>query len=504
MTVILGQKRLLKVASFLSFLMLFMFGNVTISQAQRSFWSRQEKIPEYNEVTEEPPYMIPDQNHIIHGFNSQPLQLDLQDSPRAIFYRFWTLENGWSIPNDILFDQSGSSLDLVGVTSDKLGLVHLVYEGNSNNLYYTQSTLAAAGQPDSWSVPQLIASSVTTIRPGIANVGAIAASADGNQIVVVFSGAEFGSGLYFVGSVDHGESWSTPYPVYLASGNLLITDPEIYSSESNNFYSVWTTLQSDGFGGPGYFARFDSGTASWTEPMQIDIPGIRTPSVIEYDNAVFISYHHINSNGNWWRRSEDRGQTWSYPSQVSAPHVGTNGGLSFVVDSRDILHAFFGERIDDNNHGMWHVIWTGKTWSTPEAVVRGSQVKDIVGGRGFDPRSARAVISNGNLVLVAWGTDGAAGLNGSWFSYKVLDAPEIANEPLPLPTDLNLFSSTPYISALPDTIAQSTSIPGLINEKASSELLQSPQTYILIGVIPVVLTLLGVILFFAFIRPNRR
>jgi hypothetical protein len=65
--------------------------------------------------------------------------------------------------------------------------------------------------------------------------------------------------------------------------------------------------------------------------MALDSPGIRTPSVIETQGTVFVSYHHINVNGNWWKKSVDGGRTWSFPEQFSSRHEGTNGGVSFVI-----------------------------------------------------------------------------------------------------------------------------------------------------------------------------
>ena len=60
----------------------------------------------------------------------------------------------------------------------------------------------------------------------------------------------------------------------------------------------------------------------------------------------------------------------------------------------------------------------------------------MVGSNGFGPRSARAVVSNGNVILVTWGTDGFQGTNGAWYSYKKIDAPELPTELLPSSKDL--------------------------------------------------------------------
>jgi hypothetical protein len=116
--------------------------------------------------------------------------------------------------------------------------------------------------------------------------------------------------------------------------------------------------------------------------------------------------------------------------------------VSFAIDSNNVMHAFFGQRNNDNNHGMWHIIWLGNSWSNSESIVRGPQIRDAIGGEGFDPRSANAVISNGNVLLVTWGTDGAAGENGAWYSYTILDTPELPLVPLPTPKETSRSSTS--------------------------------------------------------------
>ena len=473
-------------------LFITMFSNVTHSTAQQAFfWSSQKRIPDYYDSTEEPPYLIADMDHTVHAFNSQPLDLDDSASPKAVFYRQWTKENGWTFPNDILFDDGGGNTDLVSVTSDQTGVVHLVFQRNNRNLFYTYAYLALAEDPAAWAIPNLITDHSSAIRPGVANIGAIAVDGNGNDIVVIYSGSEYGNGLYYVASFDKGKNWSTPYPIYLAEEvDMIVTDPEIYFGQSGFFHAVWSTFKSDGSGGPGYYVRLDPNEQTWSDAIDLDISGIRTPSVIEYQDDVIVSYHHFSSNGNWWRRSSDGGQSWSPPSQVSPRFVGTNGGLTFTIDSNDTLHAFFGERIDDNNHGMWHIIWTGNSWTNPEAVVRGSQVKDLTGGKGFDPRSARAVVINGNIILVTWGTDGAAGLNGAWYSYKVLDTPELPSQPLPLPSVGIGNDSIPTPSKMPTTRSAITPTIEVDLSDTNPGVRWSPQFAIFVGVIPAILLLI--------------
>jgi hypothetical protein len=487
---------------YLIAVLFLLFINVSGPKAQGAFfWSEQKRIPDYPDFTQEPPYLIADQNNTIHAFNAQVLQPDEENSPKAIFYRQWTREGGWTSPNDIIYDRGGGTVDILGVVSDSSGTVYLLFQKDFHDIYLTVTHLADAGKSTDWSSPILLASQSTHVGIGFEIIGAIATDDNGN-LVVIYSGSEVGKGLYSVSSSDYGSNWSDPYPVYLTGDDtVVVTDPALYVGRSGLFHAVWSTFLNNGSGGPGYYGQYDPGTRTWTEPIPLDLPGIRTPDVIEYEDQIIVSYYHRNVNGNWWRISGDGGKSWSIPSQVSTHHVGTNGRVSFVVDSQNNLYAFFGERINDLNHGMWQSRWTGYTWTEPEPVVRGPQIRDVIGGDGFDPRAARAIVSNGNLILVTWTTDGFAGENGVWYSVKQVDAPALPSVALQEPT--NIPPATITVSA-PSTAVQvaATATRAFDKNDDTPGSALNPQLSIIIGVVPVLLVLLGTIFIFSF-RHNK-
>ena len=224
-------------------ILILLFVNVSQPKAQASsFWSEQKRIPDYPDFAHEPPFMIADQNNTVHAFNAQPLHADEADSPQAIFYREWTKEGGWTIPNDIIYDSTGGSLDILGVTSDSSGMVYLIFQQDFFNIYITSAYLSDAGSSTSWSPPVLIAAQSTHVGIGFEGIAAIAADNNGN-VVVIYSGSEFGKGLYSVSSSDRGVTWSNPYPVYLTGDEtIIITDPALYLGQSGNFHAVWDLL----------------------------------------------------------------------------------------------------------------------------------------------------------------------------------------------------------------------------------------------------------------------
>src|SRR6185436_8292405 len=213
---------------YLITILFLLFINVSGPKAQVAFfWSEQKRIPDFPDFTQEPPYLIADQNNTIHAFNAQVLRPDDENSPKAIFYRQWTKEGGWTSPNDIIYDNAGGTVDLLGVTSDSTGTVYLLFEKDYFNIYLTVAYLGNAGNSNAWSPPVLLASQATHVGIGFEIIGAIATDGNGN-LVVVYSGSEVGKGLYSVNSSDYGNNWSDPYPVYLTGDEtVVVTDPAL-------------------------------------------------------------------------------------------------------------------------------------------------------------------------------------------------------------------------------------------------------------------------------------
>jgi hypothetical protein len=185
--------------------------------------------------------------------------------------------------------------------------------------------------------------------------------------------------------------------------------------------------------------------------------------------------------------------------------VGVNGAMSFVVDSNDNLHFLWAQRItaSPDIHGVWHSMWLDGRWTEPEAVVSGPLVSDAIGYRSFDPYEVRAVVSQGNVLLATWRTDPGPEkkANGVWYSYVVLEAPELPQ--VPLPTVLTVASATLTPTAPPPAHTQ-TPAPGPVKTDEGDALtsaapvngaglLGNPALALAVGLVPVVL-LIGVIM----------
>jgi hypothetical protein len=417
------------------------FGLKSVNAEIIQSWTPKQSIPDFEIETERGPFIVSDRNHTVHALNSQ----SFSDGSRAIVYRQWTQSSGWTGPIDIFWEPiDGITLELLDIFLDSNYVIHIIFVWGGD-IYYSRSYLLYAGQASSWSAPTLIGNMVSHPYNG-----AIRGNNEG-KFVITYGGLKQGSGLYTAFSDNDGRNWTEPISVKLAfDPEDRLGEIELFYGESGLIHAVWVYYGVSGFGTEGFYSKLDINTKAWIEPIPLDdSPGAELPSVVEYERDVFISYYHWNINGQWYRVSSDNGDNWSKPIRLSNRHEGRNGSVSFVVDSSQTLHLFFAERTIENIHGVWHFLWKDRRWIDRPSVIEGPRIVDEVGGKGFDPHSANAVIVNGNIVLVTWATDGGAGLNGGWYSYAVLDSPKIAAEEIPALTPQLQISPSPSITIIP-------------------------------------------------------
>jgi len=443
--------RIASVSVIVSLIVSFMLP--TSVWAQRSEpWSPQAPIPDYDQSAEKPPFIVADQANTIHAFNSQSVDDSNGNSNRLVMYRQWSVQQGWSRPNDI-FALDGMDIELLGLYLDQDYVVHLALH-MGGDIYYTFAPLVNAGLAPAWSTPVLVGPLAQ--NPLEATIGG---DSQGN-LAILYAGTADGNGLYMVTSADNGETWSTVQTMALTPDpEIVVAGINVLFANSGALLFVWNEFDQEGIGVAGYYANYDWDQAQLMHLQELDEGGlnlgIKFTTIVEYQDALIMTYYNGRTNGHYWRVSRDGGQSWTEPTRLTPDHIGTNGPVSYAVDSNHVLHLFFGERIDDNNHGVWHLTWSGYGWTGLESIVRGPQIIDHRNGTGFDPYAAKGVVINGNLVFVTWSTDGFAGVNGAWYSYKFIDTPPLPTQQLPaVPLLLQNLTPTPAIP--PTVVAEPT------------------------------------------------
>ena len=467
-------------------------------------WSPQQTIPGYQPDTW-PPILVADQNHVVHAFSSQWLEKNGDDPKRVIVYNQWTPDQGWSEPIDILLPQLKDDARLNSVALDQAGVIHLVFASGDNtqvNLYYSKAPARDAGKASAWSEPILIDANVQDPENAAIYVN------DPLNLGILFAGTEKGNGMYATYSTDGGERWSHPVSIFSTSNReYLVNNLQINQGGSGDVHAIWNEITDGGQGRGIYYTVLNTGDLRWRAPQRIAEAesgyGTNTPAVIERDGELFAFY---NLNGIMMKRSMDGGASWTNPVLIFSRHVGVNGALSLVIDSDNVLHLLFGQRITGNPdiHGMWHSVWQGEKWSEPEAIVSGPAIPDQVGVNAFDPYEARAVVSQGNILLVTWRSDPGLKGNGVWFSYKVLDAPELLGDILPVlqqkPTpelSSESYTPTPTPQNIPSDQNNELLLDGLRN---TPEQTGNPMKPMALGIIPTIFLIAGAIVILRKIR----
>lgn len=378
------------------------------------------------------PVFVADGAGSIHVFHSQ-----FVDNVLSIVYSRWQDGIGWTYPIDIVESPRGDAR-ITGAFLDKLGVFHILFWGGDDlaaDMYYTRAHLEGISQSTAWQEPRLVGKSAV-----VPTTAALVGDGEG-FLGAVYSGNIDGNGLYFIRSLDGGETWSEPSIIFLTGSDLLWpTALQLSQPGDDQVHAVWSLSDETGNSRAVYYARLESDYEQWSD-LVILAEAIEyeadTASIIEYQGQLFVIYHNGFPTTRWMRRSRDSGDTWTQPVRLFE-QVGSNGAAALLVDGKNTLHMFFGNRVGEPAiHGLWHSTWLGQVWSKPTMIVSGSQIRIGPNGEeGFDPSYAQAIVNQGNQIFVVWRHDPMAGPKNIWYSSQYLDAPQYtpASFPTHLPT----------------------------------------------------------------------
>jgi hypothetical protein len=277
--------------------------------------------------------------------------------------------------------------------------------------------------------------------------------------------------------------------------------------QSGQLHAAWNVVTNKGADMSLHYARYDVKQEQWTEPVMLnkkinvkDSFGPSFPSIVDNGSEVVIMY---NNGSPYTTRpvpvgrpiqmvnvSTDGGQTWKEPSVPFYRLLGRSGEHSLSVDSNHVVHAMFTQRIeytstDGKNReigGMWHSSYQNGIWSDPDRFIT-----------SHAPHDVRSVVSQGNVLLVVWREDpGSEQLHGVWFSYTVLDSPEL---PVVVPTAPVIEAvSTPAsgpVSVLTNEAVPLEPTPMLSTDDAPTGIAANPAGPLIIAIVPVLLVLVG-------------
>ena len=490
-------------SAFLAEFLLIIFSGSNHVQARAvASWSPDKQVPGYRDETFTP-FLVADQNRTVHAFASQ--WVGTGDRRHAVVYRQWSLNSGWTRPVDIILSPiSNGRSDFLSALLDSTGNLHVIFmSGDTPNtaIYYSSAPAVLADSALVWSLPVMVAEGASGINSA-AMVGD-----DQGTLVIIYSGNIDGNGVYSVSSSNAGITWTKPSPVFLTDDTTLLPfSLRMVMGPDRNARAVWNVVTNLGVDESLYFANYDMQAAEWGIPVEldtrIDLPdyfGPSFPALVDNGKEIVVVYNGGNpfagrpvNPGRPIQRvrvSTNGGQTWNEPLDPFPFHVGRSGEHTLALDGNGAPHTLFIQRIESIDEegdynligGIWHSAFQNGVWTNPDRFVTTVPAHDV-----------RSIVVQGNVLLAVWREDPGSGESGIWYSYSVLDIPELPV--VPFSTIPAVTSGETDATAIPFSIAP-TPLPdeSIFDLAPPSNLGTNPALSIILGVIPVLLVLVVVL-----------
>jgi hypothetical protein len=500
------MKKIIRISLLLIVIQLALgFNNFKVKADVATQWFPDARIPGYLDDTF-PPFLVADQNRTVHAFASQWVN----DGGRrlAVVYRKWSLSGGWTRPIDIILIPNGDA-QILGAYLDSLDTMHIIFRtggvGNSA-VYYSYAPAANADLVTAWSAPVMVGENALGL-----NSAAIVGD-DQNNLFIIYSGNRDGNGIYYLISENSGGNWSDPSPVFLTNDTTLFPfSLRLAMSPDRKVRAAWNVVTSLGVDERLYFANYDIPNDEWNVPVEldrrIDLPeyfGPSFPALVDNGSDIVVLYNGGNPYAGQFvgpgrpvmraSISRDGGLTWIGPDNPFPLLNGRSGEHSLAVDSLGGVHGLFVMRIDKlvgeeykAIGGIWHGEYKNGIWTNPDRFIPTYSAHDV-----------KAIVSQGNILLAVWREDPGAGQHGVWFSYTLLDTPELPVIPLatvqvPISPQLARTQTSLLYTPTPEFENK------VIESSAPSQWSTNPVFPIIVGVIPVALVVIGIFLAYRFL-----
>lgn len=489
----------------------FGLSNTTAKADVAGQWFPDARVPGYLNDTF-PPFLVADQNRTVHAFASQWIT----DGSRrlAIIYRKWSLSTGWTKPDDIILASSGNA-QILGAfldSSDKMHIIFMTGEARDNAVFYSFAPAANADLITAWSTPVMIGEDAIGV-----NSAAITGD-DQDNLFIIYSGNRDGNGVYSITSNSAGEKWLEPSPIFLTNDTTLIPfSLRLTMGQDGQARATWNVVTSVGVDEKLFFANYNVSNSEWNTPVElnnrIDLPdyfGPSFPAIVDNGEEVVIMYNggnpfpgrpvNLGRPVQLVQLSNDGGKTWSRPLGPFPSHLGRSGEHALVLDGSGVPHSLFTQRIEtttaDGEYsiigGIWHSAFVDGNWANPDRFIT-----------TYSPHDVRAIVSQGNVLLVVWREDpGGGAQHGVWFSYIVLDTPELPVTPLStfsVAVMAQPTSTTTPFPAIPTPLPENNAL-----ENSPPSLWRNNPAFPLVaGIVPVILIVVGMLVAYRFLIKRR-
>lgn len=398
------------------------------------------------------PVTISDPDGRIHVFWSQPDESSGNAAPNEIYY-LRMMDERWSHPALILKYQEGKA-DQISAAVRADGRMMVVWSGgNSGEIHFSRADSAQAMSTLDWTNPQILPSP----RP-VGSSPDIVVNDTGVIHVAYAIPLNEERGVYITNSSDGGDTWSDPVIVFdaVAAEWDMVDDVHLTQTPDGHLHILWTRHTVPGGSGPQalYYAHSDDGGKKWSEADMVVGKPIIWSEIIGIGKDTVHRFWQENSNGRrtlWHQISQDQGNTWGIPINISIFNVELLS-ISISSDSSSQLHLLQSTKEFSGKTFLQHWTWNNKKWIRNEALDLGIDLIAI-------PDSMDTTISTEGLLAVLYaglttGEENDEILNNLFFTNRSLDLPEVTQ-----PTLSALPSPTPTPAPMLETISIPTSMP---------------------------------------------
>jgi hypothetical protein len=461
------------------------FSSAANAQTGTGGWSIPVKLFQAEGGISEPA-LAADQTGILHAFWTHQAEA----LPPAIYYARWN-GNEWTQPVDIAATDNVQGPSAV---ADQFGRLHLIWQGPGNMLSYSSARVEDATNATGWSSPASLAPSNPHAH--------IVADQQGN-LHIVYPGTR-DTGIYHTVSTDGGATWRAPELVSVPANNSATTDfARVAVAPGGSLHVVWTESRLP-VGVPYlgiYYARSSDGGRTWTlpQPMGTSSASIEANIIAVSDDEIYVAWNgSVETSGRYERWSGDGGDSWSEPNTLASPklHGGSTNPPGLAMDSAGTVHVVVNTQPGGivGADATMYVHGRKDEWSPPDDVSQ--QVPDYAGLTNEASAIATTAGNRISIVLVdnagarlwhTWKTAAAPGVGASAFLPDRLGSSAASRDK---PKALVLSSSTEVTAApAPTNSSFKPSASDLANRVSTS-----PETALLVGILPALVVVGGVVL----------
>ena len=433
------------------------------------------------------PALVTDSDGFIHVF--WPEEFPSLDRTLIQYSRF----DGetWSPPIDIHISREFSIIGSTAADIDRNGNIHIVWtEGFNGNVLHTMAPAMDALSATKWIDFNIVGVTASEVK--------VASTPDGRLHVAYAKVLGDEQGLYHTYSDDDGTNWSKPQwldpdipPGFVPSSVYLDAD------DQGGLHIGWSyNNPADATGDWVRYTRSLDNGLIWEQPFTIakndegddELNGFARPVLVVDGSTVHIVWAGGDLLYRHHRYSEDRGATWSPTARILG-NLNGQAGDGMVVDDQGRLHFFGQIRFPQ---GIWHAIWDGESWAEPELIyIMVMSSSEAPEDNVIQAHRTFPAIRNGNQIVLTF-TDPPQNIDRRLFSMIGQLSPEAPIQPSVHKTATP--TAEPQPTPTPDSAAENPTLTGKFDEPDSVGA-PNPSEFIWFGSIPVLLFIIGAVLY---------